>query len=284
MLVESRTLMRLIDHIEENLALDRDGVLDTATLAKLAGYSPFHFIRLFQAAVGLTPADYIRKRRISEIVSRIGRDDRPLSDIAFSFGFNSKENFTRAFRREHRISPSDYRKTNSSLRLYPPFSLAEQIVRPDVSLGFRDDLPVIVYPFREKTPPHAWNLYNAERRSLRLSGGVPVEDIGVMKWNQENKALSYWIGIPEEFAKGDLSGTVKVTIPAGLYAFFRTPKAGRDDFVAAIRKTWEYARDVWLPQSGYRRKEGYECEIYAEWSRAYRETICIPIEKEEENG
>ena len=40
MLVESRTLMRLIDHIEENLALDRDGVLDTATLAVNAGKKP----------------------------------------------------------------------------------------------------------------------------------------------------------------------------------------------------------------------------------------------------
>ena len=46
--VESRTLMRLIDHIEANLALDRDGVLDTAALAKLAGYSPFHFIRFIR--------------------------------------------------------------------------------------------------------------------------------------------------------------------------------------------------------------------------------------------
>ena len=282
--VENGTVMRLIDHIESHLTDDRDGVLDTAALADLAGYSPFHFIRLFRAAIGLTPADYIRKRRISEIVSRIGREDRPLSDIAFAFGFNSKENFTRAFRREHRISPSDYRRSGSSLRLYPPFSPEERKIRPEASLGFRDELTVVAYPYREKTPPHAWNLYNAERRSLRLSGGTPVEDVGVMKRDPGTGELSYWIGIPEKFAKGDLTGTVRVTIPGGLYAFFRTPEAGRDDFVAAIRYTWEYIRDVWLPQNGYRRKEGCECEIYAEWSRTYRETICIPIEKEEKDG
>ena len=58
-------MQRVLDYIEVHLKDDRQGVLDNATLADLAGYSEFHFLRIFRELVGLTPADYIRKRRIS---------------------------------------------------------------------------------------------------------------------------------------------------------------------------------------------------------------------------
>ena len=57
---------RALKWIEENLTDDE--ALSNAALARAAGYSEFHFIRMFREAVRLTPADYVRKRRISEIV------------------------------------------------------------------------------------------------------------------------------------------------------------------------------------------------------------------------
>ena len=115
--MESR-IRCVLNYIEEHLKDDHQGVLDNATLAKLAGYSEFHFLRLFRTVVHLTPADYIRKRRLSEIVHCIGNSNRPLSDIAFEYGFNSKENFTRAFKKEHGILPTEFRSAGCSLRLY----------------------------------------------------------------------------------------------------------------------------------------------------------------------
>lgn len=79
-----------------------------AQLAGIAGYSEFHFLRMFRVQTGLTPADYTRKRRLSEVVRRIG-SGRAMSELAFAYGFNSKENFTRAFRREHGILPTEFR-------------------------------------------------------------------------------------------------------------------------------------------------------------------------------
>ena len=102
-------MQKVLDYIEAHLKDDRQGVLDNVTLAGLAGYSEYHFLRVFHRLVGLTPADYIRKRRISEIVRRIGEGNRPMSDIAFEYGFNSKENFTRAFKKEHGILPTEFR-------------------------------------------------------------------------------------------------------------------------------------------------------------------------------
>jgi len=47
-----------LDYIEEHLKEDTKGILDDSTLANIAGYSEYHFLRIFKAAIGLTPADY----------------------------------------------------------------------------------------------------------------------------------------------------------------------------------------------------------------------------------
>lgn len=95
-------LMRAITFIEQNLKND----ISLADCAREAGYSEYHFIRVFKEVTGLTPADYIRKRRLTEIIKHM-RPDVPLSEIAFEYGFNSKENFTRAFKAEHHILPTE---------------------------------------------------------------------------------------------------------------------------------------------------------------------------------
>ena len=83
-----------IEYIEANL---RDE-LSLADLARAAGYSKYHFLRVFKQVTRVTPADYIRKRRLSEVAREMDESRRSLSDIAFDYGFNSKENFTRRSR------------------------------------------------------------------------------------------------------------------------------------------------------------------------------------------
>lgn len=116
--MEHTQIKFVIDYIEDHLKEE----LDNKTLAQVSGYSEYHFIRVFRKHVHLTPADYIRKRRISEIVRRIGEKKRTMSDIAFEYGFNSKENFTRGFKKEYNILPTEWKTANCSLRLFMPFS------------------------------------------------------------------------------------------------------------------------------------------------------------------
>lgn len=271
---------RVLVYIEENLRDDREGILDNSTLAGVAGYSEYHFLRIFRQTVHLTPAAYIRKRRVTEIVRHIGQSSRPLSDIAFSFGFNSKENFTRAFKKEHNILPSEFRAAGCSLRLYEPFRFEEAWLHPAVSLGYLEEFSLTVFPNDGDFPPNFWNKYNAGGKSAILTGGEIVEDFGAMKWNAEKGRLEYFLGVRTELAKGNTAGTVRLTIPGGLYALFDTPPSDQYGFVSVIRQTWDWIRDVWLPENGYRRTGGYELESYVESSRKYSERIYIPIEKE----
>ena len=106
--MEQEHIQRAIEYIESNLKYD----LNNAILAKITGYSEYHFIRLFRKYVHLTPADYIRKRRISEIVRHIGDEKRPISDIAFELCFSTVSYFIRSFRQHTGETPLLYRKAH----------------------------------------------------------------------------------------------------------------------------------------------------------------------------
>ncbi len=275
--MKKSNISRVLDYIENHLKDDTK--LNITSLSKIAGYSEFHFLRVFKEFVGLTPADYIRKRRISEIVKRIG-GNRPVSDIAFEYGFNSKENFTRAFKSEHNILPTEFKKANCSLRLFEPFEFEKTYPVPVVAMKFIEGFVLTAYNFGDTFPPNCWNKYNTEKRSLTLSGGILTEDFGVMRWNKNKNCLEYYIGIPTELAKGDVDTTIEIEIEGGLYAVFQTVPANQYDFVDTIRKTWEWINTVWLPTSGYKRKDAYELESYMESSKEYSEHIYVPLIKE----
>ena len=273
--MEQACITQVINYIEAHLKEE----LDNKSLARISGYSEYHFIRLFRKYVRLTPADYIRKRRISEIVCRIGETNRSMSDVAFEYGFNSKENFTRAFKREHNILPTEWKSVNCSLRLFLPFEFEPEKQLPKISIAYLKGFSLTVYNFGGEFPPDCWNKYNAQRLSCTLSGGNAVEDYGAMMWDNGEKKLNYYIGIATENAKGDISGTLQLEIPEGTYAVFDTPPSEQKDFVINIRNTWDWIYKEWFPASGFERGEGYELESYTETSRKYTERIYIPIKR-----
>lgn len=275
--MKNKNIAKALDYIESHLKDDTK--LNITALSKIAGYSEYHFLRLFRENVGYTPADYIRKRRISEIAKRIG-ESRPISEIAFEYGFNSKENFTRAFKSEHNILPTEFKNANCSLRLFEPFEFQKTYPVPVVSVKFIEKFVLTAYNFGDTFPPNCWNKYNSEKRSLTLSGGVLTEDFGVMRWNKTKDCLEYYIGIPTELAKGNTDTTIEIKIEGGLYAVFQTVPATQHNFIDTIRKTWEWINIVWLPTSGYKRKAGFELESYIESSKKYSELIYVPLEKE----
>ena len=262
-----------LEYIEENLKTD----FSLADVAKAAGYSEYHFLRVFKQVTHLTPADYIRKRRLSEIAREADKNNRPISDIAFAYGFNSKENFTRAFKTEHNCLPTEYKSAGNSLKLFAPFQLETLpfVVAPEIIMmsGFS----LTVFPKTENDVPKFWNQYNCKKLSLQLSGGKIVADYGVTYWNNEKKCLDYFIGIRTDETDGDKSGTIQLKINSNQYAVFTTPPASHFNFVNTIHKTWQYINEIWLPQSKYRRNGIYEFETYIEASRTYSEKIYIPI-------
>ncbi len=78
-------------------------------LAAAAGYSQFHSSRIFKREVGLTPFEYIRRRRMIKSALAL-RQGKKVIDVALDYVFDSQEGFTRAFSSGFGISPRRFAK------------------------------------------------------------------------------------------------------------------------------------------------------------------------------
>lgn len=85
-------------HLTEPLRLER--------MARAAGLSPFHFHRIFQALVGETPADFVKRLRLERALTMMAHGkESSLTDIALSCGFASSSDFSRSFKQRYGASP-----------------------------------------------------------------------------------------------------------------------------------------------------------------------------------
>jgi len=99
-------LKRVIDFIEANLQ-ESIGLDD---LARAAGLSANHFLRVFKLATGETPYHYLRARRLERARQLLADNAMPLAELALECGFANQAHFTAAFSREVGISPGRYRR------------------------------------------------------------------------------------------------------------------------------------------------------------------------------
>jgi len=87
--------------------LDQD--LTVVELADIACMSVGHFTRSFRAATGRAPHAFVAERRLMLAKCRL-RDERcSIEEIAFSAGFSSLANFSKAFRHSTGLSPSQFK-------------------------------------------------------------------------------------------------------------------------------------------------------------------------------
>lgn len=80
--------------------------------ARVAGLSPFHFLRVFSAVVGATPHQYLLRQRIARAATLLSEESIPVTDVAFDCGFADLSNFVRTFRRAAGVPPREFRKSS----------------------------------------------------------------------------------------------------------------------------------------------------------------------------
>lgn len=108
-----RIIQHSLDYIEENLQAD----ITAAGLAEMAGFSLFHYYRLFQQATGLPVMQYILRRRLLHGVYAMKQGAAKI-DAALSFGFDTYAGFYRAFFREFGSTPSEFLESSRAKRPY----------------------------------------------------------------------------------------------------------------------------------------------------------------------
>lgn len=98
---------RVKEFIEENLSRE----LGTKTIARVTGYSPTHFLRMFRVSTGATPHQYLIGRRVSRAQQLLSKSPAKLVDIAALCGFSSQAHLATVFRKHVGVTPTAYRRT-----------------------------------------------------------------------------------------------------------------------------------------------------------------------------
>ena len=98
-------LRHVVQYIDDNL----EKSMSLRDLAKVVGISVYHFVRLFKQSTGLSPHQYVLKKRIGRAKSLLQNRRVPIAEIALRSGFGSQSSFTRAFQRLTYFTPGIYR-------------------------------------------------------------------------------------------------------------------------------------------------------------------------------
>lgn len=100
---------RVIDFVQAHLSQD----LSLDLLAQQAGFSSYHFARLFRQTMGETPHQFVLRQRIERAQRLLNEGDTPLANIALESGFANQSHFTGVFKRHLGLTPHAYRRNRS---------------------------------------------------------------------------------------------------------------------------------------------------------------------------
>lgn len=107
----------LDDHTFRRLCRARDfaasafaGPVGVAEMAAAAALSPFHFHRLFSAAFGETPHDFLSRLRIAEARRLLAAGNHSVTETCLEVGYQSLGSFSARFRRSVGLAPTAYQR------------------------------------------------------------------------------------------------------------------------------------------------------------------------------
>lgn len=105
-----QNLLRALEFIEDNIT----GEISLYDISAAAGFSVPHFYRLFRRLTGDTVGAYILRRKLSIAAREIIKTNKTIAGIAYEYGFESHDVFTRAFSRIYGMSPKKYKECDGA--------------------------------------------------------------------------------------------------------------------------------------------------------------------------
>jgi AraC-like DNA-binding protein len=87
-----------------------DETLSIAEIARVAGISPFHFIRQFESLFGLTPHQFRIRSRVDHAKLLLAKGHHSVTEVCMEVGFSSLGSFSDLFARQVGVAPSAYQR------------------------------------------------------------------------------------------------------------------------------------------------------------------------------
>lgn len=258
---------RAIDHILQNL----DQSLKLEVVARAAGFSPFHFHRIFRLLVGESLNAFVKRVRLERALKLMSHRDwavrrQPsLTDIAFACGFASSADFSRCFKQRYGVPASRFDVVSFRQQRRAEWQLAttspeRRHLLDRLKPGTNPDR----FAVRLRRLPARWVAYIRVNDSYR-NGGVPGAVERLVQWAEARGfADGQWLGyawddpeiVDHRLCRYDVGLEVPAVNPGGGISRIEFPamqvaeveiRGGIDLEMRAL--DWLYG--TWLPASGY---------------------------------
>ena len=282
-------LNRAMDYIEAHIADD----LALADVSSATSYSPYHFGRLFSYIADMPLSEYIRRRKLTLAAMQLQSSEVKVIDLAILYGYDSADSFTRAFVKQHGVTPSAARKTGVHLTIFPPLTF--QIIIKGVQamnwrieekeafevFGIERTIKNVLNPDETGELTAFWKEAQTNGSCKRLIAQGGRSDLMGFGGYVEEQAdeCPYMICLIADPGR-DTSGFQVASVPAASWAIFRSEELDENPHGRELRILFRRAYTEWFSSSGYDRFPGPDLEIYGMTdSGKYYEEAWIPVKK-----
>lgn len=102
--------VRSIENVKAYIDKNLSQKISLDELAEVSNFSKYHFSRIFNSIVGVTPYAYIKGQRLKNAIKYLTETDRTITDISSLCGFESISNFNSIFKQHFQKTPSEVRR------------------------------------------------------------------------------------------------------------------------------------------------------------------------------
>jgi AraC-like DNA-binding protein len=162
--ISIQTVQKIIDYIEEN-------ILDLVTPINIAeqfflGVSTLN--NIFKVVCNMTIMEYVRNRRLSLAGKELMISNIHIIDLAFKYGYETPEAFTKAFTRFHGFPPSFVRRGYPDIKVYNPL-----LIKIEIHGGWEDDNDLSLLT-KQNSSEQEQNLLYCYDSTTKYKGGIPM--------------------------------------------------------------------------------------------------------------
>lgn len=240
-------VQRMQDYIETHMEKE----ITMADLAGVSLFSPWHSYRLFREYTKLTPAEYIRKIRLSKSALRLKQEECRVIDVAYDMGFSSVDGYQRAFYREFGCNPGEYVRTKAPIPLFIPYGVKFKELRKEtfdmekvqsvfIQLLHKPERKVILkrgiqaedyFPYCEEVGCDVWGILT----SMDSLCGEPV-CLWLTKQYKKPNTSTYVQGVevPADYSGPVPEGFDMISLPEADYLMFQGEPFQEEDYCEAI--------------------------------------------------